>query len=141
MSLYPPDLLCIFPICLTILIYRGHSLPPIYPGPQLTVISQNVTKDTTTVALKCYNCTAWSEGKLDIQSTTANFIYAYGSTAPKNPSNFDSSFSQHDDHGNFKLNLKSAITTSNSPPLIGGEQKSTGSTGGLTQRQKVSNSL
>ena len=50
-----------------------------------------------------------------------------------------SPFPQHYDHGNFNLNLKSAVTNSNSAPLIGGPEKSTGSTGGLTERQKVYN--
>ena len=121
-----------------LLIGRGHSLPPPYSGSQITILSQNVTHNLTTVQLKCSDCTVWSTGTLDIQSTSANFIYAYGTTGPSNPSNPESPFPQHYDHGNFNLNLKSAVTNSNSAPLIGG-QKSTSSTGGLTERQKVYN--
>jgi hypothetical protein len=125
------------PFTIDRLIGRGHSLPPVYPGPQITLLSQNVTKELTTVQLKCSDCTVWSTGSLDIQLTSANLIYAYSGTAPSNPSSPGSPFLQHDDHGNFNLNLKSAITSSNTAPVIAGQQKSTGSTGGLSERQKV----
>lgn len=121
------------------LIGRGHSLPPVYQGPDITIISQNVTQDLTTVQLNCSDCTVWSTGKLDIQSTSADFIYAYATSGPFNPSSSSSGFPQHDDHGNFNLNLKSAITNSNSAPVIGGPETSKGSTGGLTERQKAYN--
>ena len=118
------------------LIFRGHSLPPLYAGPQVTVLKSTVTSTDTTVELKCSNCTVWTTGKLDIQSTNADFIYAYSTTAPTQLSNPDSFFQQHTDHGNFQLNLKSAITTTaptGAPALTG----STAAQTGFSQRQIV----
>lgn len=98
-----------------------------------------MTKDFTTVQFKCSNCTVWSRGKLDIQSAAANFIYAYGTGAPTNPSSPSSGFPQHAEHGNFQLNLKLAQTASNAAPQISGQAKPAngGKTGGLSERQWV----
>ena len=120
---------------------RGHSLPPIYPEAVVSVLSSNVTKDTTNVQLRCSSCTTWSGGgKLDIQSTSGNFIYAYGNQQPATPDVPTSSFTQHLDHGNFNLNLKAAQVNANTAPTITGAAKSSGSSGGLfglSQRQLV----
>lgn len=87
--------------------------------------------------LRCSNCTTWSKGTLNVQSTSANLIYAYGDTAPSNPSSSLSSFTQHTDHGNFQLNLKVAQTTSNSAPLLSGQSTQGGHSGSLSERQWV----
>jgi len=137
MSWYPPDLqrTQLLPL-FRILICRAHALPPPYAGPVITQLSHNVTKDKTTVQLKCSGCTRWTTGSLNIQSTSADFIYSYSSNAPSNPAIASSSFTQHDDHGNFKLNLKSAQTvTATAPPPLSSTAPST--SGGLSSRQKV----
>jgi hypothetical protein len=87
------------------------------------------------VAIKCSNCTKWSGGKLDLQSTSADFIYAYGLQTPLNPSNPSSDFFIHISNGKFKLNLqKSRIngTNATTQPAIEGAPS-----GGLKYRQKV----
>jgi hypothetical protein len=119
---------------------RGHSLPPPYSGPLVTVLSSNVTTETTTVELECTNCTTWSTGKLDIESTSGNFIYAYGNQEPATPNVPTSTFTQHLDHGNFNLNLKAAQVNNNvAPTITGSATKSSGvSVFGLSQRQLVS---
>jgi cellobiose dehydrogenase (acceptor) len=118
----------------------GHSLPPPYSGPLVTVLSSNVTTETTTVELECTNCTTWSTGKLDIESTSGNFIYAYGNQEPATPNVPTSTFTQHLDHGNFNLNLKAAQVNNNvAPTITGSATKSSGvSVFGLSQRQLVS---
>jgi len=45
---------------------------------------------------------------LDIQSSSADFIYAYGIIEPSNPSSPNSTFYIHEDYGNFNLNLLQA---------------------------------
>ena len=96
-------------------------------------MSHNVTKDLTTVGIKCSNCTTWPTGKLDIKSSAADFIYAYGSTAPSKLSDPSSSFTQHDDHGNFQMNLVTAINNDGTAPPIAPQKLPTG----LSTRQKV----
>lgn len=111
-------------------------MPPPYAGPQVTILNSTVTTTDTTVELKCSNCTIWTAGKLDIQATNANFIYAYSTTPPSQLSDPNSGFQKHDSNGNFQLNLKNAITTSAStgaPAVVG----STTAKGGLSQRQIV----
>jgi hypothetical protein len=78
-------------------------------------------------------------GKLNIQSTSADFIYAYGDTTPSDPSSPLSPFLEHVDHGDFNLNLKTAQTNSISPPSLGGNNSTStsGSSGGLSERQWV----
>ena len=118
------------------LIFRGNFLPPPYTGPQVTVLNSTVTSTDTTVELKCSNCTVWTTGKLDIQSTNANFIYAYSTTAPLQLANVNSVFQKHNDNGNFQLNLKNAITTTaptGAPALSG----TTTAKAGFSQRQIV----
>ena len=119
-----------------ILIFRGHSLPPPYSGPEVTVLNSSVTSTDTIVELKCSNCTVWTKGKLDISSQKANFIYAYSSNAPAQLSNVDSSFQQHDDYGNFQLNLVSAVTTT-APTGAPAFTISTSPQKGLSQHQIV----
>jgi hypothetical protein len=110
-------------------------LPPPYFGPTITIISKSVTSNSTTVGIKCSNCTNWSGGGLDTWST-AGCIYAYGINPPSDPSEIGSSFSQHEVHKNFALDLNAAhINTSlnTPPPIILGKPNSAG----LTQHQTV----
>ena len=91
------------------------------------------------MAIECLDCTTWPSGSLDIQSTSAGFIFSYGSSSPDNPSDPSSQFSQHADYGNFKMNLKIAQTsnTANTPPPIEAGKANTDGGGGLTRRQWV----
>lgn len=121
---------------------RGHIQPAVYDGPHITVLSQTVNSNVTNVQLKCSNCTTWSTGKLNVQSTAADFVYAYGDSPPNSPSNPGSSFPQHVDHGGFALNLKNAQTTSTAAPTITGQPSSSGGhVGGLSERQWVLKTL
>jgi len=121
---------------------RGHIQPAVYDGPHITILSQTVNSNVTNVQLKCSNCTTWSAGKLNVQSTAADFVYAYGDSPPASPANSGSSFPQHVDHGEFALNLKDAQTTSATAPTITGQPSSGGEKlGGLSERQWVLKTL
>lgn len=124
-------------MCKYVLMCSGHLLPGAYSGPSVQVISSNVTKDQTTIGLRCSNCTVWSKGKLNTQSTAASFIYSYGNIEPTNPGSNLSSFEQHVDYGNFEMNLQSAVSKSASPPTIAGKGSTGSSSSGLTSRQWV----
>ena len=93
--------------------------------------------------LECSNCTAWSTGKLDIESTSGNFIYAYGNEEPATPNVPTSTFTEHVDHGNFNLNLKAAQVNTDAAPTITGSSKSSSGFNvfGLSERQFVSSLL
>jgi hypothetical protein len=111
---------------------RGQGLPPVYAGPTLQVLSSVVTSTSTTAHLRCSNCTEWSGGNLDLNSTSANFIYAYGGMAPEDPENPNSDFFIHIYAGNFSLNLQDAQGLTNTT-LPSPETASTG----FSTRQKV----
>jgi cellobiose dehydrogenase (acceptor) len=121
------------------LICRGEGLPPVYEGPSIDILSSNIAENATTVQFQCSNCTTWSGGSLDLNSTSADFIYAWGNMEPLEPSESNSTFFIHVDYGNFKLNLKSAQTglsttngtTSLNFTTVHGARQS------LTRRQKV----
>ena len=114
---------------------RTENLPPVYTGPTITQIAHNVSSTETIVQLKCSGCTKWTTGNLNVQSTSANLIYAWCSQPPFTPSDPNSGFDQHDDHGNFNLNLKAAqTTTATAPPPL---TNTPTSSGGLSYRQKV----
>jgi len=105
----------------------GHSLPPVYNGPDVQVLESSANSSLSTIQLKCTNCTQWSTGNLNLESVSANMIWAYGTTAPSNPSQSSSSFTQHTDNGVFNLNLQQAATTSTTPPTIHSSSSTTSS--------------
>ena len=94
----------------------GHGLPPVYSGPVLELISSTVNLSSTMAEVRCSNCTKWSGGSIDLESTSANFIYAYGETAPEDPGNPNSDFFIHVDSGNFNLDLQNARVSPNTTP-------------------------
>jgi cellobiose dehydrogenase (acceptor) len=94
----------------------GHSLPSVYSGTVINIISSSVNSSTVTAEFQCYGCTIWSSGTYDISSTSADFIWAYGAHAPDVPSNPNSSFTRHDSVGSFVLDLKAAQTTLSPKP-------------------------
>jgi Cytochrome domain of cellobiose dehydrogenase len=117
--------------------FRAHDLPPVYSGAEIEILGHTVDSNVTTVQLKCSNCTTWPTGNLNIKSTSADFIYAYGTTAPASPANSGSSFLQHVSNGGFTLNLVSAQSSSTTAPTLTGSKSSSSEGGGLTERQWV----
>jgi hypothetical protein len=120
----------------------GQGLPPVYSGPEIQLLSSKISNNSTAVSFRCSNCTTWSVGELDVQSTSADLIYAYGETAPMDPSNPNSDFLIHTYSGNFNLDLKAAqmISTNSTTPLnttMPPPPPLSQSKGGLTTRQKV----
>jgi len=114
--------------------FRAESLPPVYHGAEVSILSRTVASNVTSVQIKCSNCTTWPGGNLNVKSTSADFIYAYGTTAPASPANSGSSFLQHVGNGGFTLDLVKAQSSSTTAPTITGGASSGG---GLTQRQWV----
>lgn len=145
--------------------FSGQFAPALYSGPEVTVVSSNITSSSFYTTLLLSN----SSGYVDITSTSASLIWALGSQPPSNPSDPTSSIQQHQDQGNFNVNMKAAQyvptttstsngtdssssnsttegtgTTSSSVPYItpigGTEEGDTGSIG-LSSRDKVRSSV
>jgi hypothetical protein len=102
----------------------------VYSGPGISVLSSTVTSSTFTAQLKLTNATSWSNsGSLNINSNSAGVIWAYGSSAPSNPSNSASNFQQHRSMGTFSIDMKAAqvqeaAATSASPSQSGASESS-----------------
>ena len=84
-----------------------------YSGPGIQVLSSAVNNSSTSIELQCSNCTEWSGGTLDLESSTAGFIYAYGGITPVDPANPNSDFFIHAGYGNFDVDLQNARISSN----------------------------
>lgn len=94
----------------------GHSEPSAYSGPIVKVLSSTITSSQFTVQLHLSNSTTWvNSGSLDIGSSGAPVIWAYGSSAPSNPSDPNSDFQEHDDKGTFTINMQSAQVVQQGP--------------------------
>ena len=115
--------------------------PRIYPGPIITVVSQNISSQIFSVDLKLENVTSWGNGHtLDIDSSSAGVVWAYGTNPPTDPGNSASDFQQHLLMGVFSINMKSAQMTSSNPSgpsIINPVDVSTTNILGLTKRDKV----
>lgn len=94
----------------------GHSEPSVYSGPTVKVLSSTITSSQFTAQLQLSNSTTWvNSGSLDIGSSDASVIWAYGSSAPSNPSNPNSDFQEHDGKGTFSINMVSAQVVQQGP--------------------------
>jgi hypothetical protein len=88
---------------------RGHFQPEVYSGPGVSVLSSTVTSSSFSAQLKLTNATSWSNsGSLNINSDTAGIVWAFGTSAPSNPSNSGSNFQQHRSRGTFSIDMKAA---------------------------------
>src|SRR5579859_3620840 len=103
-----------------------HIQPRVYNGPTIKVLVSSVTKDIFQAQLQISNATIWSEGSVDISSTSAPMVWALGSSPPYDPSSSSSDFQKHLDKGIFALDLKSAQDTTSSTPSTGSGTSASG---------------
>jgi hypothetical protein len=109
--------LCIVFSSFSFLMCSSESLPLIYKGPQVSVLSSNISSSGFETTLQLSNATTWmNSGQLDINSNNAGVIWALGSTPPSQPSNPASNFQQHNTMGTFSIDMKSAQVSSQSTP-------------------------
>ena len=101
-----------------------------YNGPTVSVISSDITSSSFTAQLRLSNATSWSgSGSLNVDSSDASILWAYGTSAPSNPSSPSSNFQQHRSEGTFSVNMKAAQVqdTSSSSSDSGSSAVATGS--------------
>ena len=104
----------------------GHVEPQVYDGPTISVISSAITSSQFTAQLRLSNSTTWSAGSLNIDSSDAPIIWAYGTNSPSNPSSPSSDFTQHRAEGQFSLNMKAAQVQEASPSTTTAEATASG---------------
>lgn len=73
------------------------------------MLSSTITSSQFTAQLQLSNATTWVDsGSLDIESSDAGIIWAFGTNAPSDPSDPTSDFEQHRSQGTFSIDMKSA---------------------------------
>jgi cellobiose dehydrogenase (acceptor) len=115
---------------LVLTLVSGHSEPSVYSGPTITVLSSTITSSQFNAQLQLSNATTWvNSGTLDISSSDAGVIWAYGDNPPSNPSDPSSDFQQHSAQGTFSIDMKSAqVSQQNSSPASASSTNTTGTT-------------
>jgi Cytochrome domain of cellobiose dehydrogenase len=119
----------------------------VYPGPQVTVLSSNITANAFSAQLQLSNVTSWiSGGQLNVNSDDAGVVWAFGTIPPDNPADPSSNFQQHKVMGVFSVNMKAAQAsstgdsptgTSGAAPVITGDTLAGPVHLGLTKEDKV----
>ncbi|KAI0372944.1 CBD9-like protein [Pilatotrama ljubarskyi] len=106
-----------------------YVLPEPYAGPKITLLPQLKVNTTHINAIfRCQNCTAWSGGSLGSGNLDGTAVLAYVAstkTGVEDPSNIDSSFSEHDQFAFFGVDLSQAHSSSYSQYISGGSATTT----------------
>ncbi|KAI0055955.1 cellobiose dehydrogenase [Artomyces pyxidatus] len=90
-----------------------YALPSMYSGPVITNLpSTGVNATHWNWVFRCQNCTSWTQGGLDVTSSTGQWAWALGGKAPTTPSDPASSFARHADFGFWVQNLANAHASS-----------------------------
>jgi len=94
---------------------QEYSLPPLYTGPQISIIKTSTTNATaTTLNFVCSNCTSWPGGSLDPTSTSVFMSHAVATAAAlvETPTSVNSTLGAHnpDDINFFTADLAAAQT-------------------------------
>ncbi|KAI4737111.1 CBD9-like protein [Aureobasidium sp. EXF-12298] len=98
-------------------------LPDIYTSSKdVQVRSSSITNGTYQLMGVCYNCTAWSLGKMDTSSTNQPFIFALGpSTDTISSDSMSQNIAQHTMYNSFSMDMtQAAFSGSNTPALNSG---------------------
>ncbi|KAI0318929.1 hypothetical protein OF83DRAFT_1112956 [Amylostereum chailletii] len=130
----------------------AYVLPEMYPGPILTVLpGSGVNSTHINASFRCQNCTAWQGGSIGGGDLNSFQLIAYvTSTTPvDDPSDVNSTFTEHDyfnfcglqlntahsDAYNSYISGSSATSSSPAPTSTSSPPTSTSSSSGATQTQ------
>ncbi|TBU49152.1 hypothetical protein BD309DRAFT_948220 [Dichomitus squalens] len=110
-----------------------YVLPLAYEGPQITLLPASTINSTHVNAIfRCQNCTVWEGGSLgsgDLNGTAVLAYVASTTTGVDDPSDVNSSFSEHNYFNFFGLDLSAAHSSSYSQYISGGVGTTTAPSG------------
>ncbi|OJT08655.1 Cellobiose dehydrogenase [Trametes pubescens] len=106
-----------------------YVLPSPYAGPKITLLPPSKINSTHVNAIfRCQNCTAWDGGSLGSGNLDGTAVLAYVAstkTPVADPSDIDSSFTEHDQFAFFGVDLSQSHSSSYSKYIGGGASPTT----------------
>jgi hypothetical protein len=76
-----------------------------------------ISNDTMTANVRCFNCTSWKGGALDLKNTNEQFIWANGPPRPLKSNSLTAGLQRHDSYGVFAMDLTKAVGTPGVPSV------------------------
>ncbi|KAF2149095.1 iron reductase domain protein [Myriangium duriaei CBS 260.36] len=106
----------------------GEVMPHHDTTAQITLLEgSGVSNGVMTANIRCDNCTAWSDGTLNLQSKSSTWLYAACPGNALMSNDLDATIAQHDPHGTFNFATTQAIGGPNSNPFTAASTNSSGS--------------
>jgi hypothetical protein len=94
----------------------GHVMPQHTSSVQVSVLEgSGIVDGSFVVNAQCTNCRTWSDGSLNVDSTSQNMIWALGPTGTLESNDVSATITQHERYNLFDLNLKAATGTGGVP--------------------------
>ncbi|KIW40827.1 uncharacterized protein PV06_07998 [Exophiala oligosperma] len=88
---------------------KGHTMPQHTDDVKVDVLEgSGVINNVFVVNAKCTGCRSWDGGKVDVDSTDQDMIWALGPDGSLKSDDVSASITQHEGHNFFDLNLKDA---------------------------------
>ena len=97
----------------------GHVMPTHSNDVQVTVLNgSGIIDGAFVVNAKCTNCRSWNGGKINVDSTSQNMIWAAGPLGELKSNDVNAQITKHEGYQFFNLNLKAA-TGAGGVPVVG----------------------
>ncbi|KAI1618064.1 hypothetical protein EDD36DRAFT_425561 [Exophiala viscosa] len=108
----------------------GHVEPEHNSDAQVSVLEgTGIASDGSLVAnIRCDSCLSWSGGSMDPTDSSSKWIYAYKSGDALDATSTSADISQHDNNGEFKLDLTTGTGGSSSNPFVASSDDSSSTT-------------
>ncbi|KAK0302606.1 hypothetical protein LTR82_017817 [Friedmanniomyces endolithicus] len=114
----------------------GHVMPPHNDAAVFTLLEgSGIANGKMTANVQCKNCTSWSSGKMSLQDSGSQWVYAHLSGAPINSDDLNAAISKHDGQGGFQWNLLQATGGPDANPFLGVSNTTYSSGGSSKQAQ------
>lgn len=87
----------------------GHEMPTINDAADVTLLEgSGISDGKMTANVRCANCTQWSSGTLDLESSDSDWIYGYHQGSQLDTDDTNAVISQHDRTGRFQWDISRA---------------------------------
>ncbi|PQE32835.1 integral membrane protein [Rutstroemia sp. NJR-2017a WRK4] len=76
-----------------------------------------IYNNTMTANVRCFNCTSWKGGSLDVKNTKESFIWANGPPRTLKSNSLTAGVQRHDSYGVFTMDLTKAVGAAGVPDV------------------------
>ncbi|KAK0268300.1 hypothetical protein LTR35_015594 [Friedmanniomyces endolithicus] len=114
----------------------GHVMPTHNDAAAFTLLEgSGIANGKMTANVQCKNCTNWSSGKMSLQDSGSQWVYAHLAGSPINSDDLNVAISQHDGQGGFQWDLLQATGGPDANPFLGVSNTTPSSSGASKQAQ------